>query len=65
MCLEVKKTEQSTDSHECPGRQKCDYGDTCFAETARDRAASSDVVVVNTALYGQHLVGMASEVECE
>ncbi|HEY1741239.1 MAG TPA: ATP-dependent DNA helicase, partial [Acidimicrobiia bacterium] len=47
----------SMDSYECPGRQKCAHGDTCFAEAARDRAAESDVVVVNTALYGQHLVG--------
>ncbi len=47
----------SMDSHECPGRQKCAHGETCFAEAARDRAAEADVVVVNTALYGQHLVG--------
>ncbi len=47
----------SMDSHECPGRQKCAHGDSCFAEAARDRAAEADVVVVNTALYGQHLVG--------
>jgi ATP-dependent DNA helicase DinG len=47
----------SMDSYECPGRQKCAHGESCFAEAARDRAAESDVVVVNTALYGQHLVG--------
>ncbi len=45
----------SMDSRECPGRTKCTYGDACFAEQARDRAAASDVVVVNTALYAQHL----------
>jgi ATP-dependent DNA helicase DinG len=45
----------SMDSRECPGRAKCAYGDTCFAERARDTAAASDVVVVNTALYAQHL----------
>ena len=46
----------SMDSRECPGRQKCSLGETCFAERARDRAAFADVIVVNTALYAQHLV---------
>jgi ATP-dependent DNA helicase DinG len=40
---------------ECPGRAKCSYGDVCFAEDARAAAAESDVVVVNTHLYGLHL----------
>ena len=45
----------SIDSQECPGRAKCAFGETCFAERARDRAAEADVIVVNTALYAQHL----------
>ncbi len=38
-------------SRECPGRQKCQFGDECFAEHARDRAAKADVVVTNQSLY--------------
>ncbi len=45
----------SMDSRECPGRVRCKHGDTCFAEAARDRAHSAQIVVVNAALYAQHL----------
>jgi ATP-dependent DNA helicase DinG len=45
----------SMDSRECPGRTKCSHGEDCFAERARDTAAAADIVVVNTALYAQHL----------
>ena len=37
---------------ECPGGQRCSYGDVCFSEDARAAAAESDIVVVNTHLYG-------------
>ena len=37
---------------ECPGARRCPFGSSCFAETARLRAADVDVVVVNTHLYG-------------
>ena len=40
---------------ECPGAQRCPYGDVCFAEDARHRASTADVVVVNQHLYGAHL----------
>lgn len=40
---------------ECPGAAKCAFGDTCFAEAARARAAKANIVVVNTALYATHL----------
>jgi len=40
---------------ECPGGSRCSYGDVCFSEDARAEAAESDVVVVNTHLYGIHL----------
>jgi ATP-dependent DNA helicase DinG len=42
----------SVTSDECPGANRCPLGATCFAEVARDRAATADVVVVNTHLYG-------------
>jgi Rad3-related DNA helicases len=40
---------------ECPGANKCDDGDDCFAEHARKRANSADVLIVNHALYCAHL----------
>ena len=45
----------SVGSDECPGAARCDSGSECFAERARVRAAVSDVVVVNTHLYGMHV----------
>ncbi len=45
----------STTARECPGGYRCPSGHECFAESARARAAESDVVVVNTHLYGAHL----------
>ena len=49
-------SQLSIDSQECPGKTKCSHGESCFAEKARDAAAAADIVVVNTALYAQHLV---------
>ncbi len=40
---------------ECPGANKCDDGDDCFAEHARKRAATADILIVNHALYCAHL----------
>jgi ATP-dependent DNA helicase DinG len=45
----------SVTPHECPGKTRCAFGSTCFAERAKDLAAAADVVVVNTHLYGAHL----------
>lgn len=45
---------------ECPGASKCTDGGDCFAERARDRAASADVLVVNHALYCAHLASGAN-----
>jgi ATP-dependent DNA helicase DinG len=45
----------SVGSDECPGATRCDSGASCFAERARLRAATADVVVVNTHLYGIHV----------
>ena len=41
----------SVGARDCPGAARCPSGPVCFAEAARDRAASADVVVVNTHLY--------------
>jgi len=46
----------SVSSRECPGRNKCPSGNNCFAEMARDRAAESDVIVVNTHLLGLDMI---------
>lgn len=40
----------SVTSRECVGASRCPFGDQCFAETARERAAESDLVVTNHAL---------------
>jgi ATP-dependent DNA helicase DinG len=45
----------SVSAAECPGASKCPVGDKCFAERARQKAATADVVVVNMHLYGQHI----------
>ncbi len=42
----------SVGSDECPGSEHCPKGNECFAEQARWRAQASDVIVVNTHLYG-------------
>lgn len=45
----------SVGSDECPGAERCPFGADCFAEEARRRAQASDVIVVNTHLYGLHV----------
>ena len=45
----------SVSADECPGAARCPTGEACFAERARAQAASVDVLVVNTHLYGTHL----------
>jgi ATP-dependent DNA helicase DinG len=47
--------EVSVGPRECPGADRCPSGGDCFAERARARAATADVVVVNLHLYGLHL----------
>ena len=46
----------SVTSRECPGRNRCPSGGNCFAEQARDRAAASDIIIVNTHLLGLDLM---------
>ena len=45
----------SMPAEECPGPDRCPFGDTCFAEAAKRRAEQADVIIVNAALYGAHL----------
>ena len=34
-------------SEECPGKRECPFGDVCFAERAKERARSADVIIAN------------------
>ena len=43
-------TTVSVSSRECLGAGKCPFGQECFAELARERARSADLVVTNHAL---------------
>jgi ATP-dependent DNA helicase DinG len=45
----------SVGSEECPGAKNCPFGDSCFTEMARARAAEAEIIVVNTHLYGNHV----------
>ena len=40
----------SVSARECLGRSRCAFGDECFAERARDRAAESQLVITNHSL---------------
>jgi ATP-dependent DNA helicase DinG len=40
---------------ECPGASRCPRGGDCFAERARNRAAESELIIVNLHLYGLDL----------
>jgi ATP-dependent DNA helicase DinG len=45
----------SVGPRECPGASRCPQGEACYTERARAKAASADIIVVNTHLYGLHL----------
>ena len=45
----------SVTAQECLTRAKCPQGANCFSELARDRAAESQIVIVNAHLYASHL----------
>lgn len=47
----------SVSSRECPGAANCAFGEDCFAELARARARSADLVVTNHALLAIHVEG--------
>ncbi|HET7902813.1 MAG TPA: ATP-dependent DNA helicase [Candidatus Nanopelagicales bacterium] len=44
----------SVSGRECVGAAKCMYGEQCFAEAARHRAAESQVVITNHAMLAIH-----------
>jgi ATP-dependent DNA helicase DinG len=48
-------SQVSVDPGECPGAAACHAGDACFAEAAREQAATAEIVVVNSHLYAAHL----------
>src|SRR4051794_39295906 len=43
-------SQVSVSSRECIGAARCTFGEDCFAERARARAAEADIVVTNHAL---------------
>ena len=45
----------SVTPQECLGRSRCPQGHNCFHELAKDRAAESSILIVNTHLYASHL----------
>ena len=45
----------SVTPQECLGRSRCPQGQNCFHELAKDRAAESTILIVNTHLYASHL----------
>ena len=45
----------TTSADDCPGKLKCPFGETCFAERAKGFAAQAQIVVVNHALLLTHL----------
>lgn len=46
----------SVSARECVGAQRCEFGEDCFAEAARARAAKSDIIVTNHALLALHVL---------
>ena len=49
----------SVTPQECLGRAQCPQGHNCFHELAKDRAAESSILIVNTHLYAAHLASGA------
>ncbi len=45
----------SVTPQECLGKNTCPQGATCFHEVAKDTAAASNIVIVNSHLYASHL----------
>lgn len=49
-------TAHSVSGRECVGADSCAYGDKCFSELAKSKAAASDIVVTNHALLAIEVV---------
>jgi ATP-dependent DNA helicase DinG len=47
----------SVSARECPGAANCAFGEECFAEQAKARARTADIVVTNHALLAIHVLG--------
>lgn len=43
------KAKLVSTSDECPGKRDCPFGDVCFAEKAKQRAAEANLIIVNHA----------------
>lgn len=50
-------SQVSVSARECVGAARCPLGADCFAERARDRASSADVVVTNHAMLAIDAIG--------
>jgi len=53
-------SQVSVSARECIGAARCQYGSDCFAEKARDRAGSADVIVTNHALLAIDAIAEAT-----
>jgi ATP-dependent DNA helicase DinG len=47
--------QYSSTNVECPGKAACPFGDVCFAEQARDKAKSAQLVITNHAIVALDL----------
>jgi ATP-dependent DNA helicase DinG len=57
---EIWRTVSSTNA-ECPGRNACPFGQTCFAELARDKARKSNIVITNHALVATDISSQGAD----
>lgn len=48
--------QYSSSTAECPGKKVCPFGESCFAEFARDKARKVDVVITNHAVVAHDLM---------
>lgn len=48
--------QYSSNSSECIGKNACPFGSECFAELAREKARSADIVVTNHAVVAHDLI---------
>lgn len=48
--LPRQKMALTTTSDECPGKSQCKFGPTCFAERAKAKAETADVIITNHAM---------------
>jgi ATP-dependent DNA helicase DinG len=43
-------SQLSSTSVECPGKRECPFGEICFAERAKKKAAASQIIITNAAM---------------